>query len=134
MPRPHISTILTGRRQRLAAGRARDSYGQAAANPEISMPKPLLLFPALSLILAAPAAAAMLPQFDAACGGMMEVHEEGGAVFINGKEAKLAKQDDGSYQATRGGTTVSISVHRDGSLSVSYTGKKGAGGDCNITR
>jgi hypothetical protein len=97
------------------------------------MRKPLLLS-ALPALFLAPAAHAALPGFSAACGGMMEVHEEDGAVFINGKEAKLEKEQDGSYQATHGATTVTIRVRGDGSVSVSYTGKKGAGGDCNITR
>ncbi|MBN9074778.1 MAG: hypothetical protein BGN87_22735 [Rhizobiales bacterium 65-79] len=97
------------------------------------MCKPLLLL-ALPALLPATAAHAALPAFEAACGGMMEVHEEGGAVFINGKEAKLEKQQDGSYQATRGSTTVSIRVGPKGALSISFTGKKGAGGDCNIVR
>ena len=45
------------------------------------MRKPL----ALAVLLTLPAVAAAhaaLPQFEAACGGMMEVHEEDGAVFI----------------------------------------------------
>ena len=97
------------------------------------MLKPLLLSSAL-LVLAAPAAAAALPSFDAACGGMMEVHDENGTVFINGKEARLVKESEGSYQATRGSTTVSIRVSPKGALSISFTGKRGAGGDCNIVR
>jgi hypothetical protein len=97
------------------------------------MRKPL----ALAVLLTLPAVAAAhaaLPQFEAACGGMMEVHEEDGAVFINGKEAKLEKQADGSWKATHGGTTVTVRVRGNGAVSVSYTGKHGAGGDCNITR
>ena len=96
--------------------------------------RPSLLLPACLSLFLAPAAHAALPKFDAACGGMIEVHEEDGAIFINGKEAKLVKQGEGSYQATHSGTTVTISVRANGSVSVSYAGKKGAGGSCNITR
>ena len=44
------------------------------------MRKPLLLSALLSLFLV-PAAQAAVPQFQASCGGQMEVHDEDGTVF-----------------------------------------------------
>ena len=96
------------------------------------MRKPLLLSAFLSLFLV-PVAQAAPPSFDAACGGMMEVHEEDGVVFINGKQAKLEQQGD-FYTATLGATVVTIHVRPHGAPDISYTAKRGAGGQCNVTR
>jgi hypothetical protein len=97
---------------------------------EIPMRKPFLL-PALLSLFLVPAAQAAVPQFQASCGGQMEVHDEDGTVFINGRPAKLEQQGD-TYTATNGHTSVTIRVHTNGAPEVTYATKRGGGG-CNIT-
>lgn len=98
--------------------------------------KSVLLFPlALLGALAAPAAHAGLSQLNATCPGGLEVHvDEGGPVYVNGKEARLKRSNDNYYEATdtKSGTVISISRNPDGSSDVSYTGKNRANGVCTI--
>lgn len=71
--------------------------------------------------------------FNATCPGGVEVHaDEGGPVFINGKETQLKKFSDKYFEAKGSDTTVSISINPDGSASLTYTGKHGANGVCTI--
>ncbi len=53
-------------------------------------------------------------------------------MFINGKEAKLKKINDNYFEAKDSGVTVSLSLSPDGTPSISYTGKGGANGMCEI--
>lgn len=63
-----------------------------------------------------------------------EVHaDQGGPVYINGKQAKLKKVNDNYYEATGSGITVSIAINPDGSSTVSYTGKHGVNGICQAS-
>lgn len=84
---------------------------------------------------AAPTASGGLPLFNATCPGGLDVHgDQGGPVYVNGKEATLKKSNDNYYEAKDAatGTVISLSKNPDGSLSVSYTGRKGANGICQL--
>jgi hypothetical protein len=74
-----------------------------------------------------------IPFFNATCPGGIEVHaDQGGPVYVNGKEAKLKKFNDNAYDAVGGGVTINIAVSPDGSPNVAYTGKHGANGICQV--
>ncbi|MGE6785414.1 hypothetical protein ACQKGL_23120 [Ensifer adhaerens] len=78
-------------------------------------------------------AEAKIPLVNATCPGKIEVHaDEGGPVYINGKEARLKVFNDNYYEAHGAGVVVSLSINPDGSPSVSYTGKGGANGVCTV--
>lgn len=88
--------------------------------------------PAAALLLAGQAAA-KIPLINATCPGKIEVHaDQGGPVYINGKEGKLKIFNENYYEAKGSGVTISISINPDGSASVSYTGKGGANGVCTV--
>ena len=73
-----------------------------------------------------------IPLINVTCPGNLEVHaDEGGPVFINGKETKLKKLNDNFFEAKGAGVTLSISVNPDGSATVTYTGQHGANGICS---
>jgi hypothetical protein len=73
-----------------------------------------------------------IPLLNYTCPGNIGVHaDQGGPVFINGKEAKLKIINDKSYDATGSDVTVSIGINPDESLAVMYTGKHGANGICS---
>lgn len=75
-----------------------------------------------------------LPLVNATCPLGIEVHaDEHGPVFINGQEAELKKFSDTYYEATRDGTTISLSINPDETVSVSYTAPGGANGICTVT-
>jgi hypothetical protein len=77
-------------------------------------------------------AIAGIPLFNVTCPGDLEVHaDEGGPVFINGKETQLKKLNDNYFEAKGSGVTLSISVNPDGSATVTYTGKHGTNGICS---
>lgn len=87
----------------------------------------------IALVSLAGVANAEIPMVNATCPGNLEVHaDEGGPLFINGKEAKLKKINDNYFEAKGGGVTVSLSISPDGTPSISYTGKGGANGMCEI--
>ncbi|VVM51027.1 hypothetical protein PS631_00816 [Pseudomonas fluorescens] len=87
----------------------------------------------IALVSLAGVANAEIPMVNASCPGNLEVHtDEGGPLFINGKEAKLKKINDNYFEAKGGGMTVSLSISPDGTPSISYTGKGGANGICEI--
>ncbi|MFJ3050589.1 hypothetical protein [Pseudomonas nitroreducens] len=91
--------------------------------------KPLLIAPLL-LIAVQPAVAA-IPMLNYDCPNDVQVHtDEGGPIYINGKEAKVKQKNDKYLEAKGDGVTVSISLNDDGSATVSYTGPKGANGIC----
>lgn len=86
---------------------------------------------AITMLLMAGAAQAGIPQLNATCPGNLDVHaDEGGPVYINGKEAQLKKFNDNYFEAKGEGVTLSLSINPDGSSSLSYTGKHGANGVC----
>ncbi|WP_202402540.1 hypothetical protein [Shinella kummerowiae] len=84
-------------------------------------------------LLAASPAVAKIPLVNATCPGNIEVHaDEGGPIYINGKEGKLHVFNDNYYEAKGGGVTISLSINPDGSAAVSYTGHGGANGICTV--
>lgn len=86
------------------------------------------------LVCAAGFANADIPLVNATCPGDIEVHaDEGGPIYINGKEAKLKTFNDNYYEAKGSGITVSLTIKPDGSPDVSYTGKGGVNGVCELT-
>jgi len=97
----------------------------------------ILLPAAVTAALFAASAHAGLSTMNATCPGNLEVHvDQGGPVYINGKEAKLKRSNDNYYEATdaASGVVVSISNNPDGSSDVSYTGKNRANGVCQIAK
>ena len=86
------------------------------------------------VLCAAGTAHAGIPLLNVSCTAKYEVHaDQGGPVFINGKETKLKKVNDNYYEATGSGITVSIAINPDGSPTVSYTGKRGINGICQAS-
>lgn len=89
------------------------------------------LIPVVVTLFTAGAAHAGIPLLNFTCPGGLEVHaDQGGPVYINGKETKLKKSNDNYYEAIGSGVTLSISINPDGSPTLSYTGKHGANGIC----
>lgn len=94
------------------------------------MRKALIAIAALGVCGTAEAA---IPLVNAKCPGGIEVHaDEGGPVYINGKEATLKVFNKHYYEATHGHVVVSLSINPDGSASLSYTKKGGANGVCTV--
>jgi hypothetical protein len=90
---------------------------------------------AAPLLLAAGWAQAAIPMFKATCPGKIEVHaDEGGPIYINGKEGKLKTFNDNYFEAKGAGVTISLSINPDGSAGVSYTGKNRANGICEVKK
>ncbi len=84
-----------------------------------------------SALLVATSASAGIPQLNYDCPTNIAVHaDQGGPVYINGKEAKLQKFSDTYYEAKGSNVTISIMQNPDESLDISYTGKGGANGVC----
>ena len=93
-----------------------------------------LTLAAAQIAITATASLAAIPQLNYTCPGKIEVHaDQGGPIYINGKEAKLKVFNQNYYEAKGSGVTISLSINPDGTPSVSYTGKGGANGICNET-
>jgi len=89
------------------------------------------LITATLITLTVGTAQAGIPSFNGTCPGGYELHaDQGGPVFINGKEAKIKKINNDTFDATGSGITLSIGTNPDGTLSLMYTGKHGANGIC----
>ena len=58
--------------------------------------------------------------------------DQGGPIYINGKEGKLKKFNDNCFEAKSSDVTISLSINPDGSPSVSYTSKNRANGICQL--
>ncbi|HGM5883516.1 MAG: DUF3011 domain-containing protein [Stenotrophomonas maltophilia] len=89
----------------------------------------------LSTAFAAPAMAAV-PFFNASCPGGIDVHaDEGGPVYVQGREATLKRFNDRYFEArdAKSDVTLSISSNDDGTPQVSYTGRRGANGICQVS-
>ncbi|MBD9629965.1 hypothetical protein IB273_07315 [Pseudomonas sp. PDM19] len=85
-------------------------------------------------LLFATVASADIPQLNFKCPTNISVHaDKGGPVFINGKEAKLKKFNDNAYEARGSGVAITLTRNPDESWDVSYTGKGGANGDCQLS-
>ena len=95
------------------------------------MKKIVITIAALSLTGAANAG---VPFFNGTCPGGIEVHaDQGGPVYFNGKEATLKKVNKEYYEATGAGITLSIAIDPDETVTLTYTGKHGANGVCQVT-
>lgn len=87
---------------------------------------------ASQIVMTATASLAAIPLLNYTCPGKIEVHaDQGGPVFINGKEAKLRKFNNNAYEATGSGVTISITISPDGTPDVSYTGPGRSNGICS---
>jgi len=73
-----------------------------------------------------------LPLFNFSCPTGIDVHgdDQGGSIYINGKQANVKKFNDNYYEASNSGISISISRNPDGSLAASYTRQGGANGIC----
>ncbi|QKV63817.1 MULTISPECIES: hypothetical protein [unclassified Pseudomonas] len=95
--------------------------------------KSLLL--AAPLLLVSAIAHAGIPMLNATCPGKIEVHaDEGGPIYINGKEGQLKKFNENYFETKGAGVTISLSINPDGSPAVSYTGKNRANGICEVKK
>jgi len=84
---------------------------------------------------AAPAMAAV-PFFNASCPAGLDVHaDEGGPVYVQGREAALKRFSDRYFEARdpQSGVTLSITTGDDGAPQISYTGRGGANGICQVS-
>ncbi len=84
---------------------------------------------------AAPAMAAV-PFFNASCPRGIDVHaDDGGPVYVQGRETALKRFNDRYFEArdADSGITLSISRNDDGAPQVSYTGRGGANGICQVS-
>jgi hypothetical protein len=100
---------------------------------EITMKTFLRMAATAAVLTIAGQAAAKIPLVNATCPGKIEVHaDEGGPIYINGKEGKLKVFNQNYYEAKGSGVTISLSINPDGSPAVSYTGKGGANGICTV--
>ena len=89
----------------------------------------------VSTAFVAPAMAAV-PFFNASCPGGVDVHaDEGGPVYVQGREAALKRFNDRYVEArdANSGITLSISSSEDGTPQISYTGRGGANGICQVS-
>jgi biopolymer transport protein ExbD len=80
-------------------------------------------------------ASAAMPGFNATCPNQIQVHaDQGGYVYINGKQAQLKKFNNNAYEAKLkgGNVTISITINPDKSVSVAYTGPGRANGICQV--
>ncbi|BFM38679.1 hypothetical protein [Synechocystis sp. LKSZ1] len=91
-----------------------------------------------ALMLASLPSVAAIPLFNATCPGKIEVHaDQGGPIYINGKETKLIVKKSKYYEAklpkgANSDIVISVAINPDDSVTVSYTGKKGANGICTV--
>ena len=88
----------------------------------------------MGLPLASQAEAA-IPMFNGTCPGGLDVHaNDGGPVYVNGKETQLKRFNDNYFEArdSDSGVTLSITRSADGGVQMSYTGRHGANGVCSI--
>ncbi|AVO28669.1 DUF3011 domain-containing protein [Stenotrophomonas maltophilia] len=89
----------------------------------------------LSTAFVAPAMAAV-PFFNASCPGGIDVRaDDGGPVYVQGREAALKRFNDRYFEArdANSGITLSISNNEDGTPQISYTGRGGANGICQVS-
>jgi hypothetical protein len=120
--------------QRKALAGAAPARENAAGKQEPQMKNPVLTAAFLAAsVFAIPEAGAAIPLVNATCPGKIEVHADpGGPIYINGKEASLKVFNENYYEARGSGVTISLSINPDGTPSVSYTGKGGANGVCQV--
>ncbi len=97
--------------------------------------KPTSIIATILSCTLATSAHAGLGQLNATCPGGLEIHvDEGGPVYVNGKEAVLKKFNENYFEAkdAASGATISISKGEGGAYDLSYTGKNRANGVCTL--
>ncbi|MFC3550587.1 hypothetical protein ACFOLC_06105 [Lysobacter cavernae] len=90
----------------------------------------------VATLFVAQSASAAISSFNGTCPGGVEVHaDEGGPVFVDGRETDLRRFSENYYEArdAKSGITLSINRTPDGGTQMSYTGNNGANGICSIT-
>lgn len=101
------------------------------------MTRPPLLV-AVAMFLGLPLAIeaeAAIPMFNGTCPGGLEVHaDEGGPVYVNGRDTQIKRFSDDYFEArdSASGVTLSITRSADGEVQMSYTGKGGVNGICAV--
>lgn len=74
-----------------------------------------------------------IPFFNAECPTDLSVHaDQGGPVYINGKEAEVTISSPEYFEAALDGAVISVSTNPDQTLIVSYTATGGANGICRL--
>lgn len=86
---------------------------------------------ALVSLMSVPAFSGM-PIFVAKCPMDINVDGDGKIVYINGNKATVKKMNDIYYEAKASGVIISISIDASGAPILSYTGKHGANGMCQV--
>ncbi|WP_262966555.1 hypothetical protein [Methylobacter psychrophilus] len=73
-----------------------------------------------------------LPLFNFSCPTGIDVHgdDQGGSIYINGRQANVKKFNDNYYEVNDSGIFISINRNPDGSLALSYTRQGSANGIC----
>jgi hypothetical protein len=95
--------------------------------------KLILLTTVSSFFALAGSAYAGIPMLNATCPTGIEIHaDQGGPIYINGKEAALKTLNSKAYEAKHGHVTISLTINPDGSPLVSYTKDGGATGICTL--
>ena len=99
---------------------------------KLSIASSAITVAAAQIALTATVSVAAIPQLNYTCPGKIEVHaDQGGPVYINGKEAKLKVFNKNYYEAKGSGVTISININPDGTPGVSYTGPGRNNGICS---
>ena len=92
-----------------------------------------ILLAAAAILAPIGAANAAIPFFNATCPTGIEVHaDEGGPIYINGKESTLKVFNKNAYEARHGHITLDLTINPDGTPMLSYTKDGGANGICTI--
>lgn len=87
----------------------------------------------VAICAASSPALAKVPFFNATCPMNIEVHaDQGGPVYINGKEAKLKIFNPNYFEAKHDHVTISVAISPDGTPDVSYTARNRANGVCTV--
>ena len=95
----------------------------------------ILILAAAASTAAVASANAAVPFFNATCPTGIEVHaDEGGPIYINGKEATLKVFNKNAYEAKHGHVTLDLTIAPDGTPSLTYTKDGGANGICTVAR
>lgn len=93
----------------------------------------IVIAAALSLIAMSAPAYAAAPHLNATCpSGITVKINKGGTVRINGEKVQVKEVNANFWEATHNGVTISI-AKTGNELTVSYTGKDGANGICQVT-
>jgi len=82
-------------------------------------------------------ALAALPMVNGTCPGGREVHaDDGGPVYVNGKETRLKRFNDDYVEAhdPARGVTLPITTSAGGGVQMSHIGQGGANGGCSVGR